>query len=338
MDDIRTQTAIMLQEIEQEELNKNRDLIHSFSKYCKKRDIILEAKNFHYIHTIGCYIEYPNILQSLSCLQPTKDGLFHENKLLNSFTKRPHITGFYYADAYMPMAHPLFRRNYNPINNFAPRFVERFWQLDLPGIDKCIALDSDRVRINVDNSVCIERDIWYGARFSTDIVQTRNGSTVLAPPPDIPDLYDNFFGEVLKLDIFWSESNDLKTFQAEELKKEYVTIELNGITYHPVRYIHAQYDLKKRTFCHMDGAIHLYLPKEFDLRKGNNLTFNRKNDKQIKPRSIKLFRIDGDIPVSVWSEFVSQFFTGDPQIYEYFAGHYPSHVTKVIDRIRSTRS
>ena len=84
MDDIRTQTAIMLQEIEQEELNKNRDLIHSFSKYCKKRDIILEAKNFHYIHTIGCYVEYPNILQSLSCLQPTKDGLFHENKPLLS--------------------------------------------------------------------------------------------------------------------------------------------------------------------------------------------------------------------------------------------------------------
>lgn len=219
MDDIRTQTAIMLQEIEQEELNKNRDLIHSFSKYCKERDIILEAKNFHYMHTIGCYVEYPNILQSLSCLQPTKDGLFHENKLLNSFTKRPHITGFYYADAYMPMAHPLFRRNYNPINNFAPRFVERFWQLNLPGIDKCIALDSDRVRINVDNSVCIERDIWYGARFSTDIAQTRNGSTVLASPLDIPDRYDNFFGEVLKLDIFWSESNDLKTFQAEELKK-----------------------------------------------------------------------------------------------------------------------
>lgn len=59
MGNISAQTATMLQEIEQEELNKNRDLIHSFSKYCKERDIILEAKNFHYMHTIGCYVEYP---------------------------------------------------------------------------------------------------------------------------------------------------------------------------------------------------------------------------------------------------------------------------------------
>ena len=56
----------------------------------------------------------------------------------------------------------------------------------------------------------------------------------------------------------------------------------------------------------MERFISIY-QKEFDLRKGYDLTFNRKNDKQIKPRSIKLFRIDGDIPVSIWSEFVSQF-------------------------------
>ena len=75
----------------------------------------------------------------------------------------------------------------------------------------------------MDDSVCIERDTWYGAPFSKDIAHIGNGPIVLAPPSDIPDFYDNFFGEVLELDLLWSESIGLKTFQAEELKKEYVT-------------------------------------------------------------------------------------------------------------------
>ena len=126
----------------------------------------------------------------------------------------------------------------------------------------------------------------------------------------------------------------MKTFQAEELKKESVKIKFDGKTYHPVRYIHAQYDLKEQEFCHLDGAIHLYLPDEFELRKCSDLNYNQKNDKQLKSRSIKLFKINGPITVDIWSELVCQFFTGDPQFYEYVAGHYPSYVAKIIESIR----
>ena len=322
------------EELDREELIKWSDTIQDFTKYCSEKSVQLNGSNFRYMCTIGLYVEYPNILQILSGKYPDKEGLYCESELLKIYAKKSHVGGLYYGDNYMPMAHPFFRRDYGTLNNFAPRFVEKFWELNLTKIDKFIALDANRVRINVDDSMYKEFDTWYGASFSRNIAQIDNGPVVLAPPFDITDFYDDFFGNILKLDLIWSENNGLKTFQAEELKKESVTIKFDGKTYHPVRYIHAQYDLKGQEFCHLDGAIHLYLPDEFELRKCSDLNYNQKNDKQLKSRSIKMFKINGPITVDIWSELVCQFFTGDPQFYEYVAGHYPDYISNIIKAIR----
>ncbi len=60
-----------------------------------------------------------------------------------------------------------------------------FWQFQEPGIEKYIALDDDRVRINVDGLGYFEYDTWYGAPFNEDIREIKPGTVKLCPPADI---------------------------------------------------------------------------------------------------------------------------------------------------------
>lgn len=93
----------------------------------------------------------------------------------------------------MAMAHGYFRRGFYYANNFAPRFIELFWNIDDSDIEQYISLDFDRVRINVDNSMYMEFDTWYGAQFDKDIIKITNNIGKLKPPLDLDDYYISFF-------------------------------------------------------------------------------------------------------------------------------------------------
>ncbi len=319
-----------LKEQEREKLESATGLISDFIEFSATKGIVLQQSNFSYIQPIGICAEYPDILYRLSNRMPDKEGLFREAELLSEYTKSSFLEGFYDAGNYMPMAHPFFRRGYYEKNNFFPRFIEKFWNLSVPAIEKYIALDSNRVRINVDNTAYKEFDTWYGAPFSQDIAQIKNGVVVLAPPAGASYL---LFGDVVKLDILWDEAGGIKTFQAEEICNDEVVIEIGGRKYHPVKYIHSEYDLHNSHFRHLDGAVHLYTPEEYAIRKNSDMNFNSKNNRQVKACSTKLFKMDGDISVDIWAEYVGQFFSGNPLVHEYFTGHYPEHVQKMMDEI-----
>lgn len=335
MNEIRRKYFEFLKQEEEKELAKAQPLIADFIKFCSGKGIALEQKHFRYVPTIGVCAEYPNIVQFISGLQADKDNLYQENNILKICSKTIVAGGYYYADKYMLMAHPYFRRCYRDVNNFAPNFIDEFWKLSDDGITKYIALDENRVRINVDNRFYKEFDTWYGAPFKKEISEIKDGVVVLAPPADVPELYDDFFGEVHKLDIVWRTNNGIKEFQAEEIKKEHITIVIDGITYHPVKYIHSEYDTNIGCFRHFDGAIHLYTQSEYAQRKDSDMNFNNKNDKHVKASSIKLFKMNGNIIIDIWANFVSHFFTGNPLVHEYFTGRFPDHIQKIIDDIRA---
>lgn len=338
MDEIQREYFESLKKEEEEELTKAQSLISDFIKYCSEKGVALEQKHFRYMYTIGLYVEYPNILRLISGIQCDKDNLYQEDDVLKASYKQPFIDGYYYADKYMIMAHQYFRRGYAAMNNFAPKFIKKFWELTDNNIAKYIALDENRVRINVNNVSIRECDTWYGAPFTNDISSIKDGVVVLAPPADIPEDYDYWFGEVHKLDIIWRTNNSIKEFQAEEIKKEHITIVIDGITYHPVRYIHSEYDTNIGCFRHFDGAIHLYTQSEYAQRKNSDMNFNNKNYKHIKASSIKLFKMNGNISVDIWADFVSHFFTQNPLVYEYFTGKFHDHTQRFIDNIRTRLS
>src|SRR5699024_4796951 len=79
-----------------------------------------------------------------------------------------------------------------------------------------------------------------------------------------------------------SQNTRVKAFQAEEFKQDYITLKYDGQTYHPVKYIHAEYDLDKGYFKHFDGALHLYTPEEYFARRDQDFHYNLKNPIQIK--------------------------------------------------------
>ena len=322
---------------EKQELAENANLINSFQETCLKKGIILKNENFKYLQTIGIVACYPDIVGQL-CTDFSKDkeGLLDFNFLSSRFEKRSRMNGYLYADNFMLMAHPYFRRGHHGINNFAPRFIELFWKLNQPNITPYISLDYDRVRINVDNVMYLEADTWFGARFNKEISKIDDGIVKLRPPSDIEDFIISFcFADAYSLDIKWETKNGIKSFQAEEFKTDKNKVTRGSEEFFPARYIHAEFDLEKNIFRHFDGAIHFYTPEEYYERRDSDFNYNSKNSHHIKTDSEKLFKMNGIVNVDTWIEFSSHFMTGNPLVFEYFEGKYPDRISEMLEAVKN---
>ena len=319
------------------ELVKNSDLIENFKSFIDNKSILPEMV-FHYERPIGIVAEYNNIIGQLTSeIEQDKEGLFSWRELQSFFERKRFMSGFLSNDEYMIMAHKYFRRGYSKSNNYAPNFIDIFWGLNDENIDAYIALDINRVRINVDNGFYMERDRWFGADFNNNIRQIDDGVLKFRPPVNLDDtMIEMFFSSVYALDIMWyTTSDNIKVFQAEEFKVESYLIEKDSVIYHPVRYIHAEYDIENNSFRHFDGAIELYTSDEYFARRDKNFNHKAKGTEQIKPNSIKLFKLNGKIDVDLWIEFISHFLSGNPLVMEYFSGEYPQHIKEALIKLDS---
>jgi hypothetical protein len=324
---------------EKRELAENAELINSFKQICAAKGVSLSDSNFTYIQSIGIVASFPNLVGVLcSDFSKDKEDLIDFKFLSNRFEKRPFASGFLYADNFMLMAHPNFRRGHHPNANFSPRFIDLFWVFNKPEIDSYISIDYNRVRINVDNRMYMEADTWYGAAFNKEIGSIKDDTVKLRPPSDIEDFIVSFcFADAYSLDVKWETKNGIKSFQSEEFKTESQTIKKDGEVYHPVRYVHAEFDLEKNHFRHFDGAIHFYTSEEYFARRDSDFNYNSKNDVKIKTRSEKLFKMNGNINVDTWIEFTSHFHTGNPLVIEYFEGKYPDNIQEMLQAVRKNK-
>lgn len=151
------------------------------------------------------------------------------NLLESEYQMKPFASGYYYSDKYMVMAHPYFRRGYHDNCNFAPRFIDVFWKFNKKDIQKHIAIDSDRVRINVDNTMYMEFDTWYGAKFQETIKDIDDGVVKLRPPLDLNSFeIEFFFGDTYALDIKWSSKMESRHFKQRNLRVKNVRYQEMG--------------------------------------------------------------------------------------------------------------
>lgn len=328
-----------LLEEQKEELSKNSTLIDDFIALCKSRNIELTKDNFSYIQTIGIVAEFPNILYLLNNnFKLDKEELISFDTVLSDSEQKDFITGYLYTDKYMIMAHPYFRRGHYDNNNFAPRFIEKFWKFKKPNCIKYIALDFNRVRVNVDTLMYMEFDTWYGASFKEDVSTIEDGIVKLRPPIDLePFDIEFFFGNTYSLDIKWNSKNDIKVFQAEEFKEASSKIQKNGKEYFPVKYIHAEFDTSTNKFRHFDGAIHFYTESEYYQRRESDFNYNNKSNNQLKTVSQKLFKINGEIEVLDWVDLTSHYLTGNPLVQEYFEGKMSDDLIDTVEKLRNHR-
>lgn len=318
-------------ETEIQKLEEYAEVIRLFKEYCVSIGINSDNIKVEYIESIGIVAISPNIIEKL-CPYALKDkeGLYNFKMLCQSFSKR-YVAGFLYSENFMIMAHPFFRRGLHQNSNFAPNFIDLFWRQNKAEIEQFIAIDSDRVRINVDDSGYMELDTWYGPQFRTDVGKISDGVTHLRPAANIPDfIIEFYFDNTYSLDIKWETKDGIKSFQAEEFKVDSIRIDKNGNQFFPARYLHAEFDISKNKFRHFDGAMHFYTEEEYYIRRDFDLNYNSKNLFKIKTTSEKLFKFNGNISIDSWIEYTSQFMTKNPLVIEYFDGSYPEHVDVAI--------
>jgi hypothetical protein len=144
-----------------------------------------------------------------------------------------------------------------------------------------------------------------------------------------------FFADAYALDIKWSQQDHIKTFQALELKTNRVTVRLGDQDYYPARYMHAEYDLLLGAFRHFDGAIQYYTEAEYEARRDSDLNHNAKTLDLVKARSRKLFKFNGSLSVSQWVNLCCHYLSGNPLVYEYFTGQYPTHIAEVLPKLEA---
>jgi len=322
-----------------EKLTENATLIQNFIDFCETKQIKLTKDNFDYIQTIGIVANYPNLVTKLNDkIIVDKEELVDLDILEKEFEKKPRASGYYYSDRYMVMAHPYFRRGHNENSNFSPRFIDLFWSYNKKDIQKYLAIDNNRVRVNVDNTLYLEFDTWYGAKFKDTISDIEDGIVKLRPPLDIASFdIKLIFGDTYSLDIKWATKQGIKVFQAEEFKTSENKIKKDGIEYYPVKYIHAEFDSQNKVFRHFDGAIHFYTEEEYYQRRDNDFNYNSKNSYQLKTLSQKLFKINGHLLVEDWVTLVSHYLTGNPLIIEYFEGKLPDYTLEILEKLATNR-
>lgn len=321
----------------QERLAEESDLIAKFVKLAASKGVTLGMESFEYIQTIGIVAKAPGIARALlGPIKTERDGLLSFNEIASRLPPSPHYEGCFAGPGFILMAHSCYRRGMHPLNNWAPRFIDLFWQFDDPGTEKYIALDEDRVRIDVDGLGYFEGDTWYGAPFDEDIQNIKPGIAKLRPPLDLESQYVSFlFADAYCLDIKWSEADGIKSFQALEMKTENIRIEVGGQHYFPARYLHAEFDLTANRFRHFDGAIQLFTEEEYFQRRDSDFNMTMKTPVQIKARSSKVFKINGPLKTKYWVEFCCHFYTANPLTFEYFSGEYPKHVTEILAKLRN---
>lgn len=317
------------------ELKRAAPLIERFSKIATDRGVSLTQDSFSYVEKIGVIASAPELAKILLGISVTeRDGLFAYDDIAARLQPSDFQEGYFSGADYMIMAHPYYRRAMYPLNNWSPLFIKRFWKLNSPDIKKYIAIDEDRVRINVDGSAYREYDTWFGAPFNKDISKIDNVIVKLKPPLWIDDIYNDLFGNVYCLDIKWSESSQIKTFQALEIKNSDVVLTMEGQDLFPARYLHAEFDLLTGTFRHFDGAVQLFTRDEYFSRRDSDFNMQLKNDKHIKARSKKVFKLNGVIPIDLWVDFCCQFFAKNPLTFEYFSGAYPDYIVDILNKIQ----
>lgn len=154
----------------------------------------------------------------------------------------------------------------------------------------------------------MECDTWYGPGFDREKLDDPNatGVTVVKRNPNSLFPLDN---NLDRTEFFWSSRDGIKTLQVEEISN----LDYAFDQYRLNRYLHAERDTKRQVLRHVDGAVKVYIDTEYQERFNSRLP-----DEPRSYRKIKLWRIDGDLDVSVWLALTALFFKHNEMIIEYF--------------------
>lgn len=337
MNELQKEYERNLIEQKERELDKHTNDIKYFLNYCNDMGIEKSEITIDYIPTIGVIAQSENILLKLNKkLKQDKEGLFDFKILSSEYAIKKENTGYFYHNKYIAMLSPFFRRGHNLLNIWSPGLLDMLFGYNFTNYDLKILLDLDNIRINIDDTVYMEEDFWYGARYKENIPDIIDGCVKLIPPADIKkELIDFLFQNTHSFDVSWKSNRELKTFEALEFKTDAHTVNINERVVHPAKYFHSEYNLSKDMFQHLDGAVQLFSYEDYHSRRDSDFNNIWKDNKHTKADYIKLFKLNGDIEKRLWENITCMFFRGNPLVHEYFTGELPVEMKANIEKLRS---
>jgi hypothetical protein len=321
-------------QIMHELLSEDQNIISAFKAFSRDFGLTLKDENFYSSFKIGTIAKYSNLLFVLCPnLNLDKDGLVSLKEIPKEFVINQKNLGLLKGHSYQLMFDNYFRKDFFELNLYNIELIKLLTINQENQLDISVAIDKDRVCLNIDKFNYIEKDIYYGPKFTLNIEDIKDDNVVLGFRIDIEDLGESgsFFDFNYRVNIKWETNNKIKSFYAYEFKTSNVQLICKDKIFYPVKYVHAEFDLESKTFRHLDGSIHFYSKEDYEQRRNDNFNFNNKNTKLLKADSRKLFKVNGCISVELWSQIVGYFFLGNPLIYEYFEGKIPVKVDKLID-------
>jgi len=228
-----------------------KDQIAAFEYFLESIEVPYTGIHYNYHHpATGITAKRYNLLETIAPdIEYCKDGLVDVEAVLAQFKMYPFSPGNFRNENFICFANRLFRRSYSHHNNYAPHFLGHFLNYARNSVNSSrLALDRDRVRIDLNGGTYEERDTWYGAPFNQQINDIPDGNIKLVTPPEFNEHYLNMFcASVVSLFIRWSTKGNTKTFYAEAFKTADVLVEFGEDILHPARYIHAEFDLERGT-------------------------------------------------------------------------------------------
>ncbi len=233
---------------------------------------------------------------------------------------KPVAPGVYEVrDGICVFAHRFLRRSASHLNNLNNAFLERFQQAatSRQDFEALIALDPDSIGLATSYRNPIELAYWWGPRFSDSFADIPVGIARHAASDR-----ERMFHRIDRTEFWWHMQNDQRSFECEEVV-DGETLGMGDGRY-ACRYVHSMVDAVSDVPHHLDGAMRIYDDELMLLRMENNIAECGRRSEYVK-----LWRVDGKVPVSLWKSLVSDYFRDNHLVSEYLDGkHFESSDNK----------
>lgn len=216
--------------------------------------------------------------------------------------------GIFCKDKFIIYAHTFFRRNCALVNSLNTHFLSLLQSIDNPDLTIKIKLDPNLVGLYGTTSETREYQYWWGPKFNDDLTKIEHGVARFKN-----EAYDNTFTNIDFTEFGWYEQDGHKTLECEEVQdRENI---FGDINYFGCRYIHSYLNSKTGLPTHLDGAIRAYTDEQIVERLETSIDKCGRNTFYTK-----LWRIDGDMPIELWKNLITQFYRDNRQVGEYLGG------------------
>lgn len=210
-------------------------------------------------------------------------------------------------------AHRFVRRSMYEWNTLNTPLLTRLQRLArTTDFDVRIALDPDTVGLASAYGQVVEHAYWWGPHFDDDLASIPLGVT----RHEASDLERHLYS-VSAVECFWATRDGLHMLEVEELRDRPTAPQRNDPDTYGCRYLHSVVNEESGEVEHLDGAVRIYTEEQFVGRIGTSID---KDEIGPNVKDVKLWKVNGGLPVSEWKGLVSDFYRGNMLVGEYLGG------------------